>query len=332
MSALELTASLGRSASKTRRGAVTLSPDTINALGACAGDAVTLRAARVTTAIIVEDAQLSDNVIVVDELVLSNLRAIDGSTIKVEAVNLPELNEITLELSAALLSPDSELLRALLADKALTVGDDATLLPLENDSSNAAARKRISAILGASWSSFLVKVVDGDPSPGYVGARTRITIAPIGSPSTQSALADIARTRPNAFGPSPFGASPFGASPFGSSAPPPSGVGGMAALKELQVAIDQINEQKARTAARASSSSQGGAIAVKEVQLRTLEDLPTLENQAQQIEEWLDLGFNHASLLESLGTVPQMGVLVAGPAGSGKRSQIGRASCRERVF
>lgn len=48
------------------------------------------------------------------------------------------------------------------------------------------------------------------------------------------------------------------------------------------------------------------------------EELPGLERQAAALREWWDLGFHRADLLTSLGTTASMGVLVSGPAGSGK--------------
>ena len=50
----------------------------------------------------------------------------------------------------------------------------------------------------------------------------------------------------------------------------------------------------------------------------TLGDLPALDEQAQTLREWLELGFHRADLLARLGAKPEIGVLVTGPAGSGK--------------
>ncbi len=51
-------------------------------------------------------------------------------------------------------------------------------------------------------------------------------------------------------------------------------------------------------------------------------DLPGLENQEKQLTEWLDLGFHRKDLLARLGTTAQLGVLVTGPAGSGKSALV----------
>jgi transitional endoplasmic reticulum ATPase len=50
----------------------------------------------------------------------------------------------------------------------------------------------------------------------------------------------------------------------------------------------------------------------------TVADLPGLEVPASTLHEWLDLAFHGKDLLARLGGSPQVGVLVTGPAGSGK--------------
>ena len=54
----------------------------------------------------------------------------------------------------------------------------------------------------------------------------------------------------------------------------------------------------------------------------SLDDLPGLQSQAGALHEWLDLGFHHADVLTRLGATPQLGVLVTGPAGSGKTTLV----------
>jgi transitional endoplasmic reticulum ATPase len=53
-----------------------------------------------------------------------------------------------------------------------------------------------------------------------------------------------------------------------------------------------------------------------------LEDLPGLRAQAHELTELLDLGFRHSEVLDRLGTNVNLGVLIAGPAGSGKSSLV----------
>jgi transitional endoplasmic reticulum ATPase len=54
----------------------------------------------------------------------------------------------------------------------------------------------------------------------------------------------------------------------------------------------------------------------------TVEELPGLRAQAQELSELLDLGFNHREVLGRLGTTVSLGVLITGPAGSGKSSLV----------
>jgi transitional endoplasmic reticulum ATPase len=54
----------------------------------------------------------------------------------------------------------------------------------------------------------------------------------------------------------------------------------------------------------------------------SIDDLPGLRNQAQQLTELLDLGFHHRDVLSRLATTVSLGVLVTGPAGSGKSDLV----------
>ncbi len=54
----------------------------------------------------------------------------------------------------------------------------------------------------------------------------------------------------------------------------------------------------------------------------SLADLPGLEHQGAALQEWLELGFHHRDLLARLGARPGMGVLLTGPAGSGKGALV----------
>ncbi|BBH65040.1 ATPase [Actinoplanes sp. OR16] len=54
----------------------------------------------------------------------------------------------------------------------------------------------------------------------------------------------------------------------------------------------------------------------------SIDDLPGLRPQAKELEELLDLGFNHGEVLARLGTKVTLGVLIAGPAGSGKSELV----------
>ncbi|MCA2213626.1 AAA family ATPase [Jidongwangia harbinensis] len=59
-----------------------------------------------------------------------------------------------------------------------------------------------------------------------------------------------------------------------------------------------------------------------EVPPLSVDDLPGLRAQAHELTELLDLGFHHREVLGRLGTTVSLGVLVTGPAGSGKSALV----------
>ena len=66
----------------------------------------------------------------------------------------------------------------------------------------------------------------------------------------------------------------------------------------------------------------GGGTGPEDEPVPAIDDLPGLQSQAAQLREWLDLGFHHTEVLARLGTTPQLGILVTGPAGSGKTTLV----------
>ncbi len=66
----------------------------------------------------------------------------------------------------------------------------------------------------------------------------------------------------------------------------------------------------------------GGGTGPEAEPVPAIDDLPGLQSQAAQLREWLDLGFHHTEVLARLGTTPQLGILVTGPAGSGKTTLV----------
>ena len=72
----------------------------------------------------------------------------------------------------------------------------------------------------------------------------------------------------------------------------------------------------------ASPDAGGGGTDGAAEPVPSLDDLPGMQAQAAQLREWLDLGFHHTEVLARLGTTPQLGVLVTGPAGSGKTTLV----------
>ncbi|NJC73618.1 AAA family ATPase [Planosporangium thailandense] len=65
-----------------------------------------------------------------------------------------------------------------------------------------------------------------------------------------------------------------------------------------------------------------GAPTAAPVSAPAVDDLPGLRNQAHDLAELLDLGFHHGEVLAKLGTTVSLGVLITGPAGSGKSTLV----------
>jgi transitional endoplasmic reticulum ATPase len=65
----------------------------------------------------------------------------------------------------------------------------------------------------------------------------------------------------------------------------------------------------------------------------SVDELPGLRAQAEELTELLDLGFHHREVLDRLGTTVSLGVLLTGPAGSGKAALVRAvaATVRARV-
>ncbi|MEW2443593.1 AAA family ATPase [Micromonospora marina] len=59
-----------------------------------------------------------------------------------------------------------------------------------------------------------------------------------------------------------------------------------------------------------------------------VDELPGLRSQAEELTELLDLGFHHREVLGRLGTTVSLGVLVEGPAGSGKSALVRAVAAR----
>ncbi|GAB1643391.1 AAA family ATPase [Krasilnikovia sp. MM14-A1259] len=76
------------------------------------------------------------------------------------------------------------------------------------------------------------------------------------------------------------------------------------------------------TASTAAAPAHGPASTDPEVPPPSIDDLPGLKAQAQELTELLDLGFHHREVLGRLGTTVSLGVLVSGPAGSGKSALV----------
>jgi transitional endoplasmic reticulum ATPase len=76
------------------------------------------------------------------------------------------------------------------------------------------------------------------------------------------------------------------------------------------------------SSATPSPAAASTSVPAEEAAPPGLDELPWVGAQASQLREWLDLGFHHTEVLAKLGATPQLGVLVTGPAGSGKTTLV----------
>ncbi|WP_415624405.1 AAA family ATPase [Phytohabitans flavus] len=72
----------------------------------------------------------------------------------------------------------------------------------------------------------------------------------------------------------------------------------------------------------AAAAAATGAAEAEAEAAPSVDDLPGLRMQAQELTELLDLGFHHSEVLTKLGTSVALGVLITGPAGSGKSALV----------
>jgi transitional endoplasmic reticulum ATPase len=256
---LELTARLYPSALDQRRGIVRMHPDALAALGLAPWDVVLLRGTRKTGGLVaLAPPGTGQHELLCDELMLGNIGVPDGSRVIVE--RSPDREAVTVTVNAghdvvAAVAP--EMLRTALLGKAVTAGDQVSLLPQDLAPLPAvdvvAARRSLANLLGPAWSTLLLGIADVSPDgPAVVTMGTVVGFA--GGVTTTGSATPLVLPTPRA-----------DAAPV---------------------------------------------------------ELPGLESQVAALTEWLDLGFHRKDLLARLGSAPQLGVLIAGPAGSGKAALV----------
>ena len=260
---LELTARLYPSALDQRRGIVRLHPDALAALGLAAWDIALMRGVRATGGLVaLAPPGTGQHELLCDELVLGNLGVPSGAVVLVE--RSPDREAVTVTVNAAaevMAAVSPEMLRTALLGKAITVGDQVSLLPQDLAPMPAidvvATRRSLANQLGPGWASLLLAVSDCSPAgPAVVTMATVVGFA--GGTTTTGSATLLA--------------------------------------------------------------SPSGPVATA---------LPGLETQQASLVEWLDLGFHHRDLLTRLGSGPQLGVLVTGPAGSGKAALVQAAAASQ---
>ncbi|MBB5824024.1 AAA family ATPase [Micromonospora carbonacea] len=297
---LTLVASLRPAALDGRRGVVRLHPEVLTALALRPGDPVRLAGRRVTAGIVAPAGPAASTALLyADDLLLGNLGVRDGGQVTVSRAPVVPARRVTLTgpvQVAAAVSP--EMLRLALLGKVVTVGDDVSLLPQDvlPDASVralvAAARHRLSSTVGYAWTSTLLTVVAAEP--GVAALVTMDTV--VGwehGPATRAG---------------------------GSAGPAHAGADAHAAANGPAAGPD--------TATWAAGSAGRAADADASDAAPAVDELPGLRAQADELTELLDLGFHHREVLGRLGTTVSLGVLIAGPAGSGKSALVRAVAAR----
>lgn len=298
---LTLTATLRPAALDARRGVVRLHPEVLAALSLRPGDPVRLTGRRVTAGIVARtEATAGRGLLYADDLILGNLGVRDGAQVRVAAIPVRAARRVGLtgpvEITATV-SP--EMLRLALLGKVVTVGDDVSLLPQDVPPGTAlgdlvaATRQRLATAVGIGWTSALLTVTAVEPGDGCLVTMDTVVGWQDG-PVTHEMSGHV----------SPHDHVVRGAEPDAADVPPGTpGVG--------------------RDAPDAGRGAPGpDEIPGQTEAVPNPEDLPGLRAQAHELTELLDLGFHHREVLDRLGTTIRLGVLLTGPAGSGKSALV----------
>jgi transitional endoplasmic reticulum ATPase len=302
---LTLIASLRPAALDARRGVVRLHPEVLTALALRPGDPVRLTGRRQTAGIVAKaETGAGTGLLHADDLILGNLGIRDGGQVTVSPMPLTAARRVTLrgpvEIVAAV-SP--EMLRLALLGKVVTAGDDVSLLPQDVRPDAPvralveAARRSLANTVGYAWTSTLLTVVGVESEPGSLVTMDTLVGWEHG-PVTHGAPASNGF---RATGPGPHLAGVPG------SHPEPGHHDGDGAV--------------------------GSTGEPDPAQAPDVDELPGLRSQAEQLTELFDLGFHHREVLGKLNTTVSLGVLLSGPAGSGKSALVRAvaAAVRARV-
>ena len=313
---LTLTASLRPAALDARRGVVRLHPEVLTALALRPGDPVRLTGRRVTAGIAAAaDPGTSSALLYADDLLLGNLGLRAGGQVTVSPLPCTRASRITLAGPVAVTAAvPPEMLRLALLGKMVTAGDDVSLLPQDVLPDAAvrglveAARHSLASSVGYAWTSTLLSVVAAEPATGALVTMDTV-VAWEDGPATH--------------GPAASGFT----GPTGSTVPAGSaGSGDAAGPRDRSGSGGSTGAGGFTDSAGSTASGADGLLGPEDAP--DVDELPGLRAQAEELTELLDLGFHHREVLGRLGTTVALGVLVEGPAGSGKSSLVRAVAAR----
>ncbi|WP_320069169.1 AAA family ATPase [Micromonospora sp. RTGN7] len=288
---LTLTAILRPAALDARRGVVRLHPEVLTALALRPGDPVRLAGRRVTAGIVAPaGADASTALLYADDLLLGNLGIRNGGQVTVSPAPVTAARRVTLAGPVGVIAAVSpEMLRLALLGKVVTAGDDVSLLP-QDVLPDASVRTLVEAARRS-----LSNTV------GYAWTSTLLTVTAaepdVGALVTMETVVGWEHGQTTRTGGLP------GTNRADGTTPADRGAG-------ADHPVDRTGDV-------------GGAEDAPGV-----DELPGLRAQAEELTELLDLGFHHREVLGRLGTAVSLGVLVAGPAGSGKSALVRAVATR----
>jgi SpoVK/Ycf46/Vps4 family AAA+-type ATPase len=328
---LQMVAVARASALDARRGVVRLHAQALDALGARPWDPLLLRGNRETAALAALSAPTGDaRSVECDSLTLANLQVADGGGIAVRRAAEVAAARVLLagpDAVTAVISPEA--VRMALLGKVVCRGDQVSLLPQDfttvagvDEQERMAVVRALTAQLGEHWSSVLLVVAEALPDSAAIVTMSTVVGFAGGRTTTSSATPLTALTAPagsTVLPPPGVGAPPVPSHPLPTQAPPP-----FAATRQTWPAQGTGGLPQAVAPVTAAPVTAAPPAPVTD-------ELPGLEDAIATLMESLDLGFHHLDLLANLGGAPQLGVLIAGPAGSGKAALAQLAAARSRA-
>ncbi|WP_348651174.1 AAA family ATPase [Micromonospora sp. WMMD882] len=340
-------ASLRPAALDARRGVVRLPPEVLTALALRPGDPVRLTGRRQTAGIVAKaEPGAGSGLLQADDLLLGNLGIRDGGQVTLSPIPTTAAGRVTLRGPAAIVAAVSpEMLRLALLGKVVTAGDDVSLLPQDVRPDAPArtlveaARRSLANTVGYAWTSTLLTVVAVEPGPGALvtmdtvvgwehGQATHGT-ARAGSDGgvpawdatggVTGARGSTGVARPTV---EPTGMSrPTGNMP-GVTRPAGDMPGGTRPAGDMPGGTRPAGDMPGGTRSDGDAGGSSRPAVEDAAQTPGVDELPGLRTQAEELTELLDLGFHHREVLDRLGTTVSLGVLLSGPAGSGKSALV----------
>ncbi|MFF4889634.1 AAA family ATPase [Micromonospora chersina] len=289
---LTLTASLRPAALDARRGVVRLHPEVLTALALRPGDPVRLAGRRVTAGIAAAaEPSASSALLYADDLLLGNLGLRDGGQVTVSPLPAAPLRRVTLAGPVGVVAAVSPEMLRLALLGKVVTAGDDVSLLPQDVLPDAALRGLVEAARRS-----LASTV------GYAWTSTLLTVV-AAEPATGALV-----TMDTVVG-WEHGATTRGSGPAGAA----DGAG-------------RADSVAPRAAATAPADGLLGPEDAPDV-----DELPGLRAQAEELTELLDLGFHHGEVLGRLGTTVSLGVLIGGPAGSGKSALVRAVAARVRA-